>query len=581
MANEARGLLYETITDAALNRAIKISGVKGPVRWNEKPDKMTVNPDFTIGENPNAPTHIFLITASGAARNSEIKSWRNLAELQEAKAQLPTTPIVVNVYYKSELKQGIAAAAEFGYDTIFHADKKAYYKTLESWVSNNIRSSAKTKEKRRDLLQDDIAVNPILASAIEELAKDLAETLKIRNNELEPLWQLMKTDFAKTRTYPTHKITSLRRGLAKLAVIEPNFREIIYEAEKTRKAIPTAKLPQYVFDLSFFTRSIAGSRLTDNDIKGVINLLGAENCEAILKRLPSNTNFYIVPLRDIGRVEKHADFVFDNYEKFTDKDQFKQLLLESFDNPSKLSGIASDEKVWVFDIVISLLKAQSKRLQGYGSAQLADDTQIPELLAGLHGVTMTPFVQREKHLSDVNIDLLAAGLSKRFAEDVSKADIPKLKTKLLQIIVKENLEDRLIPYRNLEASLWLLEEELKRQKKAYSEKSARVGWLNEYSNMGRSVATTPFVKVGGTLIHWKSVSDAGKDHKKKELSARARNVKYQYDAKTKTFKRREGVERLALIVDGTFNDNDLKVLSDSGWDLIVYPDEISDLVSKL
>ena len=71
----------------------------------------------------------------------------------------------------------------------------------------------------------------------------------------------------------------------------------------------------------------------------------------------------------------------------------------------------------------------------------------PELLLGLHGVTMTPFIQREKLLSDINLELLAAGLSKRFAEEVNKAEIPKLKTKLLQIIVKENLEDRLIPYR--------------------------------------------------------------------------------------------------------------------------------------
>lgn len=38
---------------------------------------------------------------------------------------------------------------------------------------------------------------------------------------------------------------------------------------------------------------------------------------------------------------------------------------------------------------------------------------------------------------------------------------------------------------------------------------------------------------------------------------------------------------LALIIDGTFDDADLRVLAEAGWDMIVYPDEIPDLVSRL
>jgi hypothetical protein len=73
----------------------------------------------------------------------------------------------------------------------------------------------------------------------------------------------------------------------------------------------------------------------------------------------------------------------------------------------------------------------------------------------------------------------------------------------------------------------------------------------------------------------------GRHHKKKELSARARNVKYQYDPKTGMFHRRDGVDKLALIVDGTFDDADLKVLAGSGWDIIVYPDELDKLINAI
>jgi hypothetical protein len=38
---------------------------------------------------------------------------------------------------------------------------------------------------------------------------------------------------------------------------------------------------------------------------------------------------------------------------------------------------------------------------------------------------------------------------------------------------------------------------------------------------------------------------------------------------------------LALIVDGTFDDADLKVLACSGWDIIVYPDELDTLINAI
>jgi hypothetical protein len=70
-------------------------------------------------------------------------------------------------------------------------------------------------------------------------------------------------------------------------------------------------------------------------------------------------------------------------------------------------------------------------------------------------------------------------------------------------------------------------------------------------------------------------------HKKKELSARVRSTRYQYNTSTQTFSRRTGDDRFVLIVDGTFDDDDLRVLSESGWDEIIYPDEIPAFVKGL
>jgi hypothetical protein len=159
--------------------------------------------------------------------------------------------------------------------------------------------------------------------------------------------------------------------------------------------------------------------------------------------------------------------------------------------------------------------------------------------------------------------------------------IADLTSQLSEVYINSNLEKKLLPYRNFEPLLWLLETELKKQNKPYEAKTPYPGWINEYAAVGKRSATTPFIRVGETLIHWKSVSDSGKSHKKKELSARARSIKYQYHPTSKTFTRRKGVTQLVLIVDGTFDNNDLQILASSGWDIIVYADQIPDLVQQL
>jgi hypothetical protein len=83
----------------------------------------------------------------------------------------------------------------------------------------------------------------------------------------------------------------------------------------------------------------------------------------------------------------------------------------------------------------------------------------------------------------------------------------------------------------------------------------------------------------GGLIYWKSVTDAGKDHKRKELAGRARVLRFEVTAQG--FAERPEAKQLILVVDGTFNDRDLRVLSEAGWDQIFYPDEMDQLLQAI
>jgi hypothetical protein len=476
MANETRGILFETIADAALRQAVKLAEIAGTVRWNEKPENMSIVPDFTIGLTKDEPSHVVLVTASGSSSDSHKKFGRNLGEMFEIKAQLPKPSAIINLYFMSEVKQNLIEVTQRLYDVAPHADQKPYYEPLETWVQKNVESDAKTREARQEMLAHDMKADSTLAGAIASLAQDLAQALQQRKTELDPLWALMRVDYTKPHNPPKAKNTSVRRGLGKLLVLEPQLRQLVYAGYNKPTGVHVDNVPQYAWDLGFFKKSLVGAKVADKEIEGALDLLGATACETVLQKAPQSMSIWINPLRDLGRVDAHVEFIENHYDQVTDPDSLEQLLTQCFNDPAGLSGVPGDEKVWIYEIMISLLKAKSGRLQGYGLAQLATDTGVPDFGAG--GFVIPPFIQREKMLSPERLQALATGLAKRFAQNVSHADIGKLRTKVEQWVIKENLEDRLIPYRNFEPLLWLLEAELTKQGKPYSLKVPYIGWVN-------------------------------------------------------------------------------------------------------
>ena len=89
------------------------------------------------------------------------------------------------------------------------------------------------------------------------------------------------------------------------------------------------------------------------------------------------------------------------------------------------------------------------------------------------------------------------------------------------------------------------------------------------------------LRVKETLIKWQSVTDEGRDHKKKELCGRAPALRYTWDPVKNAFLKRPSTERLILVVDGTWRQDDLEALGRAGWDEIFYPDEMDKLVKAI
>jgi hypothetical protein len=98
MASERKGKAYEALVYLVLCELIGEKKLRGPVNWNVKPHGMSIERDFTAGDDPHCPDTILLLNHSGSSKESEKKMWRNLGELVEAKTILALPPKVYCIW---------------------------------------------------------------------------------------------------------------------------------------------------------------------------------------------------------------------------------------------------------------------------------------------------------------------------------------------------------------------------------------------------------------------------------------------------------------------------------------------------
>jgi hypothetical protein len=158
--------------------------------------------------------------------------------------------------------------------------------------------------------------------------------------------------------------------------------------------------------------------------------------------------------------------------------------------------------------------------------------------------------------------------------------------KLVLAVVQTVFEAKLLTYRNFKPFEVLLEAALgKAGLKGTVQPAVRACFAEVASSAGveldpRSSGTT-VMRVKNTLVNWQSAHDSHTNDKRKELCGRAPALRYQWDANMKRFVRRSWAQKMLLVVDGTWCQEDLDALARAGWDGIYYPDELDKLVADI
>jgi hypothetical protein len=600
MAGEQKGKAYEALTRLVLDD-LKISGdLVGDIFWDSKPEKMTIMPDLTIGKNHNEPEVVFLINHSGSAKNSDMKFWRNMGELAEAKILLPIVPRVYNLAFDSSIKEDLKAVQSAIFDGQLIVGDRPYGRDMQSWIDKHISHLPAEKEEKvvclREFRRSDKEFSRLCKLFLIDLKAMVAKGI---SKELDAVWKMER--LRNHRNPPTAKNTFVRRGVGKLLLLD-SIDQVDSKGRLTKKA--GSELAASLKSMGLAKSVIGGHQITDEEVLWVLRNLSSSTLNRLLKERSSGRILeWVETLRNLVAVKEQLDFLALHWKQVTETKQLFILLNRCHDSPHDLwpgSAGNGSRRVWLYHILFEWIKLAGSSRTGFGVAAFMTElkslsTDREHIKRVTSALGHKPLLRSPETIRLGLQDWQGVGSVQRFPiapDDLARvADVlalalagcpipnPAVDAKrLVDATVQTTLEAKLLPYRGFKPLETLLKESVGKRKvverlivSCFAERASAIEHLDP-----RSAGTTIF-HVSRSIINSQSCSDAGRDHKKKELCGRAVALRYSWDAKKKKFITRPSVDKLILLLDGTWRQTDLDALVRAGWDEIYYPDEMDKL----
>ena len=587
MAGEQKGKAYEAFTKAVLERLVASGSLKGDIFWDQRPETMTIVPDLTVGDDEDHPTVVFLVTHSGSAKESEKKGWRNIGELAEEKVRLPTKPRVFNLIFDSVVKENLKKAQAASFDGQLVVGDLAYGNDLQKWIETHLSEFPRDKDEKVGFIKSRARRDATLKRLLDLFEKDL-RTLSLKKPQpvLEAMWDMERT--RKPNEAPVAKKTSVRRGMSKLLIFEDAD---VALRLFTGKRVRLEEVPDYAFDLGLARRAIGKASPADEEIMGAATMLGPALVTAVLAKAPLiEMAGWFSALRNVPHLNFMGEYVATEHASLCDPKELERRMVKLHADPEALvAGLATPDKwppanVWLIEFLMELVKFESGNSTGFGYSQLAREVADPDgpaasLSRGDAEFLLSPWGHLSEWLHRVPDKPLPSGVIKGIAIVLSKrleamnpSKIRRDVAKINEAITKNILESKVCTYSGFDPNRLLIE-----TAEPGVRREAVRSCFGERAALDGQATKTTVLRSKHTIINWQSCSDAGRDHKKKELCGRAVALRYSWDASKKEFVKRPGIKKLILVVDGTWRQGDLDALARAGWDEIFYPDQMEEL----
>ena len=616
MAGERKGRACEAIVVYALEHSGAAALRGGRICWNKPIPGQSVIPDVWIASPKHPVAGLFMVTHSAAVSASEKKFWRNVGEIAEAKLLLTPAPRVVSVVFDNSVKASLPAMES----RIFAAyvEIPALAPHHSSVLRTFSEALASTRNDAHGLLlsipQKAKASKDVVA-ALAWLSAQLAEALdgKFKGRGVsQPIWGpiVQRIRRRSLPTVPEARITSVRRGLGKLLIAEDPV--ALIATKRVR-----AQVPAYLEVLGLTKKTIAGQKLVDPDVLGALDLLGQSTSLQLCAPAAEHRGLQAIlrPLRcSAESAPAMQAYVTRNWKKLTDTTGLFESLVHTHKNPAGALGLPSTVQVrpgWLFLFLSAMLKAHSGRRQVFGNGKLIKriseldldqkaeirrlGRQIGiEVRKGMRAPRSIEYGMRDWFYGEGRADrdlrdfelLACASVLVRELVAVPASAVESVARQATAVELAEQVENVLIPYNMFQPLKALAVGALRDAGLPFEVVPYFPNPLAEWATscgkrMNARAGGTEVIRCKNSLIRWVSVTDKGKDHKRKEFSGKAALLQITYEQSGSRFAIRPDVTRLVLVVDGTFNSDDLRALQRIGWDVIVYPDEMDVLVKAI
>ena len=613
MAGERKGKTYEAVVFAALTELVAEGAILGPLHWNERPAKMTIEPDFTFGP-VDSPTRVLLLTYCGSPRNSDMKCWRNLGELVEAKTSLGAVPTVAAITF-GEIKEDLAPIQNAAFDGFSWVTtrqplkyrgrhewlcRESWVAELDIWIESLSPGLPKKALHRQWILELVAGLNVATRKTcgFEALKLHLKGLWAGEHDRLDGVWTALRTR-ALPRA-PGQSISFFKRGFGKLYLLGD---KACAEALAGKTEWTAGQLPAGAVQLGILVPNTAGTmRLVDKEALHLAELGGAGGLLALRDfRPPRGVKQLRAQSLAVSELAAMIDVVFDRHATLSTAQGFLDALTGQHRDANHLNAgrLIASEDVWLFRVASEVVRVHlGNKRQSFGYAKLLKEAKValragplPAWLLAKFGDDGASFgraaepIRRglqdylnrttKKTLSMVQLGIVAWVLAEKLRA-VPPKDRASIKAKSIDGWKGSVFEARYLCHRYLDPVGYLIE----RLVPGFS----HVKIDNCFAQAAGCATQAGRMEVGqakSTIINWQSASDEGRDHKKKELCGRAVALRFEWDSAKKSFAPRRGVSRLLLVLDGTWTQADIKALLHAGWDDVFYPYELDRLVKAI
>lgn len=597
MAGERKGKAYEALVHVALKDLVDEGKLSGPLHWNVTPEEMSIEPDFLTGADPNTPTTVLLLTYSGSAKNSWSKVWRNLGELVECKTILKVAPRVYCLTFGT-MRESLEKLQESAFDYSVWVNPRTYpwVVDLDAFIASCVSSFPRGKDAQSEYIERELEeASKNVNEAYKQLKALLERLYKMKSERLDKLWSAHRS-----RTIPAPRSpmnTSYRRGLAKLRLLPKSLFANIVSGNKI-KPFPG---DQVFISLGLLKR-VVGGHLALEDREAVFaqrHLTPGELAAVQNHPLPKGMSLIKGQVMDMANIPVYTSILAEMGDDLFEPDEIFSLFKRLNADPTlgRNCYVSLPNDVWAFRIMLEGIRHRiSNRRQAYGYAQMvveikkaATDPKCKAWLKNRFSFDPSSLINssepvrrglqdflnrtRDGAISDAQLGIVSWVLAEKIRP--LEIDWNVVANELARSGDSNALEARYLCHSQYEP---LVELVLYANPEKKFERKIVCSAFSEMAGL-RDAGVTTILVTEHTLINWQTCSDAGRDHKKKELCGRAIGLRYHWDGTA--FIRRPGIQKMILVLDGTWRQSDIKALLRSGWDEIFYPDEMNQLAKAI